>query len=161
MDRATRPTTCRLCGHAFDAAALACHAGCPLGSRCSLICCPNCGYQTVDESRSVLARLLRRAVGSASPAPPRARPFAADGSAAVPLAHVSPGIEVEVRGVEVRPGEDPGRLGRLAAYGIAPGSAVRVVQRRPATILRAGETELALADELVDRVWVTAPEPSR
>ena len=57
MNRSTA-MRCRLCGHAFDPGALACHAGCPLGSRCSLICCPSCGYQTVDESKSDTHRVF-------------------------------------------------------------------------------------------------------
>ena len=51
---------CRLCGHMFEATNLACHASCPLGSRCSLICCPNCGYQVVDESKSGLVTTLAK-----------------------------------------------------------------------------------------------------
>jgi hypothetical protein len=31
---------------------------------CSLICCPNCGYQMVDESKSAAAKLLRRLLHS-------------------------------------------------------------------------------------------------
>jgi hypothetical protein len=60
--------TCGLCGHVFDGAALSCQAGCPLASLqgCALVCCPNCGYQMVDERRSSAARLLRRLW----PAPP-------------------------------------------------------------------------------------------
>jgi hypothetical protein len=29
---------------------------------CNLLCCPNCGYQMVDERKSGLAQLLRRAL---------------------------------------------------------------------------------------------------
>ena len=149
---------CRLCGHEFDAARLACHAGCPLGSHCSLICCPNCGYQTVDEGKSALGRLVRRLVGAEPPPhPARARPFADGGEPIVPLTHVPAGVEVEVRGVESRPGEAAGRLARLSTYGIVPGSRVAVVQRRPAAVLRAGETDLALGDDLLERIWVRAP----
>jgi hypothetical protein len=31
---------------------------------CHLVCCPNCGYQMVDESKSGIARLLRRLLRS-------------------------------------------------------------------------------------------------
>lgn len=51
---------CSLCGYQFDRNALACHAGCPLAGGCHIICCPNCGYQVVDESRSGTIKLLQR-----------------------------------------------------------------------------------------------------
>ena len=53
---------CPLCGFEFDEKSLACSARCPLAAvqGCSLVCCPNCGYQMVDERKSGLAKLLRR-----------------------------------------------------------------------------------------------------
>lgn len=50
---------CPLCGYQYDKDRLACHAACPLAGGCAIICCPNCGYQMVDESKSGLAKLLR------------------------------------------------------------------------------------------------------
>jgi hypothetical protein len=63
--------TCPLCSYEFDEGALTCQAGCPLASAqgCHLLCCPNCGYQMVDESKSGLVRLLRR-VWKAAAVPP-------------------------------------------------------------------------------------------
>ncbi|MFQ6058327.1 MAG: hypothetical protein ACE5MB_05515 [Anaerolineae bacterium] len=51
---------CPLCGYEFDEQQMACRTNCPLNRDCNLICCPNCGYQTVDESRSKTAAWLRR-----------------------------------------------------------------------------------------------------
>ena len=53
---------CPLCGCDFDETDRSCIRGCPLAAvqGCHLICCPNCGYQMVDESRSWAAKLLRR-----------------------------------------------------------------------------------------------------
>ena len=53
---------CPLCGYEYDETALSCSSGCPLAAvqGCHLICCPNCGYQIVDERQSNLAQLLRR-----------------------------------------------------------------------------------------------------
>jgi hypothetical protein len=55
-------TTCPLCGYEFNETALTCVAICPMAALqgCSLICCPNCGYQMVDERKSKLAQALRR-----------------------------------------------------------------------------------------------------
>lgn len=49
---------CALCGYAFDSMALACHSSCPLSAGCNIVCCPNCGYQTVDERHSGTVNLL-------------------------------------------------------------------------------------------------------
>lgn len=51
---------CQLCGYEYETENLACHRGCPLASRCAVICCPSCGYQVVDESRSQTAGLIRK-----------------------------------------------------------------------------------------------------
>ncbi len=54
---------CPLCGYDFDETDHACQAKCPMAAvqGCSLVCCPHCGYQMVDERKSGLAQLLRRA----------------------------------------------------------------------------------------------------
>ena len=147
---------CKLCGYEFDAASLACHTQCPMGSRCTLICCPNCGYQVVDESKSRLAKLLRRLLpaGEAEEPPaPQRRP----GRSLVPLSHVPEGMEVEVGALE---GMSPRRLARLSAFGLVPGSRVRVLQRRPAPVIRVGETELALGEEILAQIWVRVEDES-
>jgi len=50
---------CQLCGFEFDESQMACHAGCAFSKHCTIICCPNCGYQVVDVSKSSLAMKLR------------------------------------------------------------------------------------------------------
>lgn len=43
---------CPLCGHRFDPMEhLACGA-CPLQKDCIIVCCPACGYSTVDAGQS-------------------------------------------------------------------------------------------------------------
>lgn len=148
---------CRLCGYEFDATALACHGECPMGSRCGLICCPNCGYQVVDESKSRLANLLRRVwppSGEVKHPRQQARRGRA-GEPVVPLTHIPVGMEVEVRSLEDMP---PNRLARLSAFGLVPGGRVQVLQRRPAPVIRIGETELALSEEILEQIWVRVGE---
>jgi len=68
---------CPLCGSEFDPADPSCQAECPLAAvqGCSLVCCPHCGYQMVDESKSGLARWLRRLVRApGKPAPREPQP---------------------------------------------------------------------------------------
>lgn len=152
---ARREVRCGLCGHRFDPGELACHAECPLGPHCTLICCPNCGYQVVDTARTVLGRLLARLL--------RARPEPAPGPVrlrepreAIPLSHVLPGRAVEVVGLRDLPGP---RASRLAAFGIVPGSRIEVLQRRPSPVIRVDETEIALGPDLLERIEVAPPGP--
>lgn len=142
---------CRLCGYEFDTTAMACHAGCPMDSRCNLICCPNCGYQVVDESKSRIANLLRRLWPSPRQSNERVKQNRE--SSVVPLTHVPTGKVVQVCRLTDMPSR---RLTRLSAFGLVPGSQVEVLQRRPAPVVRVGETELALSEEILGQVWVRA-----
>ena len=145
---------CGLCGHRFEAGELTCHSGCPLGAHCNLICCPKCGYQVVDASRTriggLLGRLLGREPGGPAPSP------APERRGTIPLSHVLPGREVEI--VALR-GMTAPRAARLGAFGVVPGSRIEVVQRRPAPVVRIGETEFALGAEILDGIEVVPPEP--
>jgi Fe2+ transport system protein FeoA len=149
---------CGLCGHRFEAATLACHTGCPLGAHCNLICCPNCGYQVVDATQTRLGGLLGRVFRSSRSEPePQGTPEPPLPRETIPLSHVLPGREVEI--VTLREMAGP-RASRLAAFGLVPGSRVRVVQRRPAPVLRVGETEIALSLEILEHIEVAPPEPA-
>jgi len=153
-----REVRCGLCGHRFDASDLACHTACPLGSHCTLICCPNCGYQVVDATRTRIGGWLSRRSGSyrvmaeASPEPVAPTP-----RETIPLSHVLPGRVVEV--VALRDMAGP-RISRLGAFGIVPGSRIEVVQRRPAPVVRMGETEIALALDILEHIQVAVPDPT-
>ena len=46
------------------------------------------------------------------------------------------------------------RLNRLAAYGIVPGSQVRLIARRPSVVLACGQTSIAVEDEIGREVFV-------
>ena len=52
--------TCGMCGQTFNPAEHAACTACPLAANCSLVCCPQCGYEMVDPGRSTLARLFKR-----------------------------------------------------------------------------------------------------
>ena len=55
-----RMVTCTLCGHVFDPQEHPSCRACPLGSACASICCPKCGYQTVDEEQSGIVKFVRK-----------------------------------------------------------------------------------------------------
>ncbi len=46
------------------------------------------------------------------------------------------------------------RFDRLAAFGINPGVVLNLHQRKPAIVVRVGETELALDSEIADEIYV-------
>lgn len=55
-----RRMRCTMCGHDFDPAAHVACQSCPLQKGCSLVCCPQCGYEMINLDRSFLARLFGR-----------------------------------------------------------------------------------------------------
>ncbi|RME50561.1 MAG: ferrous iron transport protein A [Caldilineae bacterium] len=122
-----------------------------MGRRCNLVCCPHCGYHIVDESRSRVANWLRRLWPAghkpAPPPEPRPRP------SLLPLNHIPPGRTVEVADVS---GLSPERLARLSVFGLVPGERVEVLQHRPAPIIRLGQTELTLSQEILSQIRVRA-----
>ena len=46
-------TCCPFCGWEFDSTDESCHSGCPLSGKCSMVKCPRCGYEFINESRTV------------------------------------------------------------------------------------------------------------
>lgn len=55
----TELITCMMCGHRFDPTAQMACIDCPLQKNCQLVCCPVCGYETVDPGKSYLARIAK------------------------------------------------------------------------------------------------------
>jgi hypothetical protein len=51
------PIVCAMCGYTFDPEAHASCQACPLSKGCTLVCCPNCGFETVNPEQSKLARI--------------------------------------------------------------------------------------------------------
>jgi DtxR family Mn-dependent transcriptional regulator len=46
------------------------------------------------------------------------------------------------------------RLNRLAAFGVVPGSQVRLIERKPSVVLACGHTSLAVEDEIGREIYV-------
>ncbi|HXF69079.1 MAG TPA: FeoA family protein [Thermoflexus sp.] len=136
---------CPMCGHEFDPSDLRCHVGCPLGARCTLICCPQCGYQMPDLERSASARWFQRLFA-------RLRPEGGiRGSPHATLAEVPPGQSVVVLEIEETRGD---QLARLAHLGVLPGVAIRVLRRRPVLIVEVEGTTLALDPDVAAHIRV-------
>ena len=138
-------TRCAMCGYEFDAAELVCHSACPLAGHCLVICCPRCGYGAVDPGRARLTRLVARLVGK-RPAVAPARP-----EAGAPLVSLAPGQEGILTAVAPAHAE---RARQLSQYGLAPGAAIRLVQKRPVPIVHIGETDLAIEARVAAEIYV-------
>jgi len=132
---------CALCGFEFDPAAASCAHACPLATNCNLTRCPSCGYEFPQEPRAV--GWLRRLFG-------RRRPPAPPDGALVALPDLVEGASAELVCLH---GTNPRRHNALAVYGVAPGCRLVLQQKRPAYVIRVGETELAL-DEAIAREFI-------
>jgi hypothetical protein len=50
---------CPLCGYTFEVEESTHCSACPMQKKCTMVCCPHCGYSYVEESR-LIERLRRR-----------------------------------------------------------------------------------------------------
>ncbi len=133
---------CPMCGYEFDSSDLRCHVGCPIGARCTLICCPQCGYQMPDLERSTSARWFRGLLTRLRPNPERSH---------TTLADAPPGQSVVVMEIEETAGD---RLMRLAHLGVLPGAVVRILRRQPVLIVEVDGATLALDPDVAARIRV-------
>jgi Fe2+ transport system protein FeoA len=135
---------CAMCGFEFEQTDLTCHAACPLGAACSVVCCPRCGYSTVDPRRTGLASrvmgLFNRRAESAAPQP----------EGTVRLLDLPAGACGHVADVE----GDQARLLQLSQYGLLPGTPITLARKRPVPIVRIGHTDLALDRSVAAHVYV-------
>jgi DtxR family Mn-dependent transcriptional regulator len=131
---------CPLCGFVFEKKNVVCHHGCPLGRFCKLIKCPNCQYEFPEPSQPLawLAKLLH----------PGQRPTA---PGALDLTHLEAGETAEFVGVT---GTHKSRQHNLALFGLVPGARFTLQQKRPAYVVRVGETELALEADIAHEILV-------
>lgn len=138
---------CTMCGHQYDPDQhLACQS-CPLHSDCNLVCCPACGYQTVNTGRSILVRLARYL----STLKPSSR-MVSEPMEGITLADVPPGHQAQVVGFS--PAFPADRKAYLQAYGLVLNHSVWVVQHSPVTIIRLDNIELALENDLAKGIKV-------
>jgi Fe2+ transport system protein FeoA len=139
---------CPLCGHRYPPQGHVGCPACPISAGCATLCCPACGYSTIDPSGSALLRLFRRKTSLENNA--------------MTLADIAPGGNARVAGFS----NDlpfPQRE-HLQAYGLVEGRTVRVLLRSPATVVRIEHLELAMEAELAGKIRVErqqAPERNR
>jgi Fe2+ transport system protein FeoA len=138
-------THCQLCAYEFDETQLRCHSSCPFNEHCAIICCPNCGYQVVNESKSRLAEALRRFLNY------RATPSRSNQAMHCPLSQLQVGEAGKLVSIESNRSD---RLERLQIFGLMPGVKVTLKQRRPEFVLEVGHTELTIEREVADELLI-------
>jgi Fe2+ transport system protein FeoA len=117
-----------------------------------MTCCPSCGYSWIEPDRTASGRRLRRWFDGV-----RRERRRRSGLPAGTLADVPPGWKARLHGWESTP---PRRRQQLRAYGLAESSWIYVLQHVPTTIIRVGQTELALEYELAATILVDAACPA-
>ena len=140
----TKHYDCPLCGIDFEGAT--CHSSCPMSHGCAMVRCPRCGYEFVESGKftDMLRRWIRRA-----PTPPPA-PATHDESVRR-LIDLPPGTSGAIAFVAPTTAS---RVSRLAAFGLVPGSEIRLVSRRPAVVLQCGATTIAVEEEIGREIYV-------
>ena len=141
----TKMIICAMCGNKFDPAANPSCGACPLHGGCATVCCPKCGYSTINPEQSKLVKMF-----SAFFLKRTAEVDAKNGL--MTLADIRPGGQTKVAGFS--PNLSPARLAHLQAYGLVQGHPVRVVQQKPVTVVQVDFVELALEEELARGVFV-------
>jgi Fe2+ transport system protein FeoA len=143
---------CPMCGQSYNPDQHIGCENCPLHSGCALVCCPTCGYQTVNLRKSKAARLVQSlfTLGASS------RNFNSL-SGRTTLADVTPGRKVKIIGFS--PGFPPDRREYLQAYGLVENYQVQVLQHSPVTIVRLDHIELALEIDLARGILVESELP--
>jgi Fe2+ transport system protein FeoA len=141
---------CSLCGFLYNPDQHAACQSCPMHKDCNLVCCPACGYQTVNPQHSLLGRMVRH-----FPKPRRKARVKPGMPMGISLADIPPGIQAQVIGFSDDFPED--RRAYLQAYGLVINHQVRVVQHSPVTIIRFDNIELALEAALAEGIRVQVP----
>ncbi len=132
--------TCPLCGFEFDKGDTLCSHGCPLGAMCKLMRCPSCSYEFPETPTKVtwLSRLFSKGPDKTL----------APTMSVLSLKDLTKGQRAEVQCI----GRQDNRSNNLAVFGLVPGSEVTLIQQTPACVVRVGETELALDDEIAREI---------
>jgi len=157
--------TCAMCGYTFDPAQHRGCAACPLQSGCQLACCPNCGYEVVDPSQSVLARTFAKFLGKLSREKSNTQRMNTKNEDQLDLTHDEPVTTAGQRLTNFSPGSSARILGfapdvssdrkaQLQAYGVVPGNSLWVRQHRPVTVIQIDHTELAFETDLADSIFM-------
>lgn len=142
---------CQLCGFEFDETRLQCHTSCPFNDHCAVVCCPRCGYQTIDEAKSGVVDLLRRALGRVRQQRRSQPQNDLPHPVCCALSRLQTGQGGRLVSIESSNAE---RIERLQVFGLMPGAMVTLRQRYPEFVLQVGHTELTVEREVASEILV-------
>jgi len=153
---------CPMCGFTYAPEAHASCNGCPIQKSCHMVCCPACGYQTIDPASSSVVRMAEAGRSGWKRLRKRFRKSPVlntsrdnQSSTDYVLSSVLPGHEVCVAGFTSSISAE--RKARLQAYGLVSGQVVRVLQHNPVTVVVIEHLELAMETDLARSVLVSVP----
>ena len=138
----SRSMACPLCGTRFDPEVEVACGNCPMHGACTLSCCPECGYTTVDVGRS-------RAVGWIGRVFP-SRKVPAESETTLESALIGDDVVIGAFAEAMTTGHRE----LLRAYGLEPGRTVRIEQHAPVTVVRVDQTEVALEADLARLILI-------
>jgi DtxR family Mn-dependent transcriptional regulator len=69
----------------------------------------------------------------------------------MPLRDLEPGDEGRITFIAPK---EHARLDRLSSLGVIPGSTIKLHQKRPSFVIRIGETDLAIDEEIAKEIYV-------
>lgn len=78
-------------------------------------------------------------------------------SVVLPLSKIESGTNVRVAYLQLKKNPD---VYRLLSLGLTPGRDLRVIQRYPAFVVEAGESQLALDEAICDHIFVRVSQPA-
>ena len=135
---------CSLCGLEFEQTDTVCAHGCPMGVTCGHVRCPNCSFEFPAPGRS--ARWIERLFG---------RTVQHGRDAALGATVTLDRLRSGERGRLQRLGcGSAGRRNTLTVFGMTPGTEITLLQRHPSYVVRVGETELGLDEEIAREIYV-------
>ena len=137
---------CSMCGLEFEQTDTVCAHGCPLGVACGHVRCPNCSFEFPAPGRA--SRWLGRIFGKTNG---NGHAVELDGGATVTLDRVRSGARCRLMRLGCG---SSGRRNTLTVFGMTPGTEITLLQRHPSFVVRVGETELGLDEEIAREIYV-------
>ena len=137
---------CSLCGLEFEKTDTVCAHGCPMGLSCNHVRCPNCNFEFPAPSQT--SRWFGKMFGRRRHGRPERRH---QNGETVTLDRLRSGERCTLQRLGCG---SNGRKNTLTVFGMIPGSEMTLLQRHPSYVVRIGETELGLDEEIAREIYV-------
>ena len=151
MAKAGRPLLhCSMCGLDFEQTDSVCADSCPLGVACGHVRCPSCSFEFPAPGRASrwLGRIFGKTNGNGNG---NGHATALAGSVSATLDRLPSGARCRLQRLGCT---SSGRRNTLTVFGMVPGTEIMLLQRHPSYVVRVGETELGLDEEIAREIYV-------